>query len=136
MAQQLKNFAKPLGLSGMPLGDFVQTLAEDPPLTARVLASPASDANHQFHGPPLYWEIPQMPQVAAVPGGGPHPTVWADGCRRARRGTNHPAVRILVDAARLQRALIGQQLFAIQCIFHDSSLLMLASGHRSRLHQK
>ena len=40
-----------------------------------------------------------------------------------------------VNAARFQRALIGQQIFAIQCILHNSRLLTLSSG-TGPLHQE
>jgi hypothetical protein len=135
MAHQLEDFAKPLGLSGMPMDDLVQTLAEDPPLAAWIATPPASDTNHQPHRAPLNREIFQAAQVVAVAGRGSHPTIRAGGFRRAGFGGDHAAPTMLVNAPRFQRALIGQQIFAIQCILHNSRLLTLSSG-AGPLHQK
>ena len=121
MAQHLENLSEPGGLSGVPVGYLVQALAEDPSLTARIAAPPASHTNGQFHWASLHGEVPQLPQVTAVAGGGPHSTVRARG-RQVGPGTNHPTVVILLNAARLQTALVGQQLFAIQCTFHNFRL--------------
>jgi hypothetical protein len=57
MAQQLEDFAKPLGLSGMLVRYFVQALAKDLPPTTRIAATPASHANHQFNRTSLNGEV-------------------------------------------------------------------------------
>jgi multidrug efflux pump subunit AcrA (membrane-fusion protein) len=127
MAEQLEDFTKPLGLSGMPSGHFIQALAEDLPLAAGIVAPPASDTNHQFHRPSLHGKIPQTPQIAAVARLRRLSTVWAAGRRRARRRSNRPTVIVLIDAVRLQRASIGQKLFATQYVLHNSRLVTLSS---------
>jgi hypothetical protein len=136
MAQQLDDFGKSPGLSGMLLGYFVQALTENLPFTAWIAAPPACHAHPQFYGSPLHREVLQMPQVAAVTGCGQDSTVRASSLRRAGRCTDHPGVIILVDAARHQRRSIRQQVFLIQCIPHNLKLSTLSSGTITRVHQK
>jgi hypothetical protein len=135
MAHRLEDFAKPLGLSGVPMDDLVQTLAEDPPLAAWIATPPASDTNHQPHRAPLNREIFQAAQVIGVAGRGSHPTIRTGGFRRAGFGGNHPAATMLVNARGFQRALIAQQIFAIQCISHNSKLLTWPLAPKMRLNR-
>ena len=89
MAQHLEDFAKPVGFSGVPVGYLVPTLTQDLARTVGIAAAPARHPNGQFHGAPLNREVPQMPDIGAVPSRGLRSTVQTGG-RLATALTTQP----------------------------------------------